>query len=571
MKSIRNRYIFVETKHLLWLILVLTLQLACRSSSKVKSKERVVHVKDFGAKVNDRKDDTKAFQKAIKHLLEKDKSKSVFLMLEKGTYDLSGPIYDGILKKDLKIIGEKGTELKCEDYFAWFKSTDTKVTVIKSIKRGDSHVSINHFGRAKEGDLLFVLSDKPGELSWKYKKGDLHRISKIKGKKIELESKFNFPYNAKAEKLTCLLYRPVTIELENLAFQFPKSNKRRYHMAMRIDGAIVKGKNLSFIDKFSKQSADNFLAFHFCKDVLLENINFEGKAYGALINYSRDFKAKNTTSKNCIHSYAPATWSTNLYFDGIRGTNTAIDAHPSFNVHYNDVDIHTGKGYFNCRALGVKLTNCKFRADHSYKGDKTQIAYLSMAPEFEKYYYEYDVTLENVNWIHPLTSLNGLNIFKARNVTFINCKSHMISTFSFCDNVVVKNSEIGKFKCYDGDFTIGNTTFNGKLQGVAQPDYAITFSYVGNAYVKDCKFINYNTRSSYLIDYIHSADKSNITFENCTIESFKGVINKFGEKQKQYNGVVFKNSTLKNFKQAFPKQMRPCDKRSNKIIDVPEN
>jgi len=534
---------------LTFLMLVIVLATACNKKSTQQKIGNSISIKDFRSGKNDH---TLAFKAAFDALLNKGGKE---LHIPKGKYYISAPVVkNATVNHDIKIIGEPGTTIICKGDFIWLSAGfDKDKKLQKDIKRGAKEVYLNSTKGIQIGDILILNSNKEGEKGWRYKKSENHRVKNIiKDGLVVLETTVNFPYELLKEKVRVTSYRRKNITLENLNFEFSESSKSKFGIGLRFDGFSIMGQKLSFKSKLKEQKG-SLVHFVNCNNVDISDVYMEGVTYGLLFGNSRNINIKNTTANNCMHPFVPATWSSDLTFDKLRGKDIVIDAHPSFDVWYNDVDIDMGDNYFNCRALGVKLTNCKFKAGKKANSPSIGIGMTTLPKEYRFLLREYDVILKNVEWLHTLNQRNGLVIHSARKFLIENCKTHGVATGHFCGEILIKNSSIGMFQCYDNNFTLKNVIFDGSLQRVDKPKFAISTSFSGKALIEDCTFKNYDKDYSSFFNYIHSPD-SEIVFKNCKISNFKNWVGKLGYEKKDYTGLVFDNCTIENIKEKIPQQ-----------------
>jgi len=460
--------------------------------------------------------------------------------LPPGNIELRESLFRGTLNRDINIVGREASHVKLTEVPLINVSSPirTKIEYQASIERGQADLSINS-KRIRVGDIVELSSPVLGELSWKYKKMEAHIVSKVTPGKVYLEDGFNFNYKAN-EGVILNIRKPIKVNVSNLSIE--TSNSKSRGKAMIVRGCKVKMSNLRSTGT-NLIKKDDFMSCQACVDSSFDDIDLQDYRYGLLINNSRDILVKNIHADDTNHAVAPSTWSTNVTIDGYTGTNTVTDAHMGFDVTYKNVDVECGDAYFNCRSLGVTMENCKFRSTKKDPKTKIYIGVVALTDEQEYLRDEYDIVLKNVDWVHDVLGSNGLTISKCRNFVVEDCRTHLISTKGFCGSVNIRNSEIGSFKCYDSNFNIEGSTFDGALMPKGGPAGPIACSYSGEGTIYDTVFKDYRGKS--LLAYIHGV-KTSLKFEDCTFSSFADMAAKTGKSSSTYTGVQFKNCTFEN-------------------------
>jgi hypothetical protein len=179
---------------------------------------------DFGANGFDNNPDTAALQMAI--------DKSDTLLLKSGAkYIIDAPLESShtitIKSEDSKrpaMIIQKSSEsallINNEEKGSTFVS--------KKIAYNQPYVVLNDTEGMEPGDLIHLVSsklwfwDNRGYL----KKGEMHRITKIEGNKVYLDSNTNGKYNVgRDESVTAKVYPQISLELSNVSFAHPSPLK----------------------------------------------------------------------------------------------------------------------------------------------------------------------------------------------------------------------------------------------------------------------------------------------------------------------------------------------------------
>jgi hypothetical protein len=523
-------------------------------------------VTDFGANGHDLNGDSEAFRISFEVANSDPNRDSIFI--PSGTYYLSTPIPKMILKYSITVLGDTDTRIICEQGFGWFMSPEeSNIELSKPALRGDEELSFVNTALLGVGDVVCLFADTEVENAWHYPKSDNHRITEVLSEEeiLLLNEPLNFDYYPDKEKIIIKIYHTKNIYFQNIEFVLNSKADKKPLMGIRLDGLSCYFNNILIIDPNLKKN-NSFIGLYNCNQVGLKDIWIEGAMYGVLINNSRDFIAKDTYVENSVHPYAPATWSDGIFIDSLVAFNASIDAHPSFNVSYKNVDQYSDSQYFNCRALGVTLENCSFSAGSKPKG-KVYIGMNTLNPEFKWMMREYDVNIKNVDWVHSDMGYNGLNISSARTLVIEQCTTHAISTTYFCDSILIRNSRIGRFRCYDNNFLILNTLFDGSLLSKESPKYAISVSYSGTSIIDGCDFINYENKDASLINYIHSP-LSELIFRNCKIGKFDYFVKNVSNPSRKYEGIIFRNTEIDP--QNFESLSKPSAIHWDKIQETKE-
>lgn len=175
---------------------------------------------DFGANGFDKKTDTVSLQKAI------DSGNSIVLK-SGATY-----IIDQTLVSDhsisIKSDGEKSAVIlqkSTRSALIINNARKASSSVIEKISYNQPYIVLESTKGMKKGDLLHLMSsklwywDNRGQL----KKGELHKIEKIEGNKVFLDSNTQEKYNiGMGEVVTAIVYPSMSFELNNISFLHEK-------------------------------------------------------------------------------------------------------------------------------------------------------------------------------------------------------------------------------------------------------------------------------------------------------------------------------------------------------------
>lgn len=526
------------------LFILVGLLFSCNSSKKLGP---FVQNNSIYIEKNKAIDDNKLLIDAVS--LAKQKSiKNIYI--KKGKYYLSSQFLSGVINMDINLIGEDGVVFYCNKRIIDVSAPSVLQKTRVSLKKGIS-VMNNPFRKDIDfnDDIFCVLIDDGlVEKAWKYKKGEMLSVKKITRNKIEFNEKSLFPYS----NVRIKLYESRSIALKNIEFVINYKSSFVDGGLMKFEGCKLTLENVKTTD-LNKDKKKNFLLANNCNNTLVKEFEIEGYQYGVILNYSLNARFLNIKSDHTLHPIVPATFSKNIYTDKLTGTDTAIDAHPSFNITYKNVNID--KGGFNCRSFGVYMENCVFTNPEFT--NKTYLGVTSLTDEFKYLAKEYDIVLKNVDWVIKRKGVNGLHIKDARRFNVQNCITHQVSIEGNASEIKISDSKIGRFQNSQTNCVIENTIFDSKLQQLFKPIPPLSFSRTGSAKIVNCEFKGYE--NTFLISYLHSPLKSSLTFRNCQFGEFKDWINKFGSKTKEYKNIHFENCDFVNVPK-FSKQLNSIEK-----------
>lgn len=487
------------------------------------------------------------------------------IVFKAGTYNVKSKLYDGVLTRDISIIGDGKVTINVTKEFIQLQSPKIlEGKIIQNLSRGSKVIKVKDalpISYLNNSLLFFIRSDSSVEEGWKYKKGELQEITFFKGETLSLKDglKFNYAYSENAQ---IHIYDSKKIILKNIDFKVNCESNWSYDNVIRTDGCRIFAEDITINNCYNERKGW-FWGMYYCNDIFVNDFNCNNISYGLVMNYCKNVVVKNIISNNTEHPIVPATFTQNVYVSNLRGENTNIDAHPSFDVHYNDIDIDTGLDLFNCRSYGVTLTNCNFRCSSDNDRSSIYIGGIALKKEYEFLYDEFDIILKNVRWKHKIIGFNGLTVNRCNKFIVDSCETHMISTGNFIKSVEISNSKIGYFKCYDTNFKITNSKFIRSLQNlkITKPPLACSFS--GSAEIVNCDFNGYN---DYLLEFV-SGPNSKILFKGCNIIGIQELVKQFQFPTNNYSNIEFINCELPNLKQ-IPSQMEMQKKsilKNNKL------
>lgn len=417
--------------------------------------------------------------------------------------------------------------------YMWnFRAPRDTLSLASSSVRGLSYIDVTDASTVSAGEILYMASDSAAETGWGYVETDIHTIDFIIGNRIYFTNPLNFNYNHLSEVVTIYVYRPRTVILRNLMFE-TSSGYELGEYFVNVAGCKLIVENVALVT--TDPDAPDGLNISACVNVHLRNVSFDGFRYGCLMNFCRDFYAFNTLAQNCRHAYVPATWCDNVYVDGLVGfdNRATVDAHPSFNVTYSNVDARDTE-LSNCRAFGVIWNNVKIVNTDSHVQGYSYIGMTTaaqVADEYDFLFAEYPIILNNVNWskLDNLGRFNGFSIFWAEDVIINNSTSHALAVHGGNPGgecrVVVNDCEFGRIHAKGANLhlSVKNTTIDHQLlPGTASQ--ALEVDGTGQRYFENCDFVNFDN-DDYLIEYLNSFRASrNRVFYGCRMDTFADIV-----------------------------------------------
>jgi hypothetical protein len=433
----------------------------------------------------------------------------------------------------IKGVGMHSTVLTTNDGRMYRASSPSvSKTLASDALRLDQEICLNNVTDIQAGDLIRIYSDTDAETGWGYHENDLHYVMSVDTVNdcVKIKNPLNFNYSTSGETVAILAYRPKKLILENLTIRILNG----YVLGQTpivATGMIVEMRNVKFRNDHTT-SPDGF-SIAACHPVTLNNIEFTDFRYGGLMNFCRKVEAYNTIVRNSRHAYVPATWTDGLVVDGLIGVNNrgAMDAHPSFNVTYRNIDIEDNE-LSNCRAFGVTLDNCRIRNVTPYNQDYSYIGMTGAAQIRDEYDYllaEYPININNTVWemADSTGRFNGLSIYWGGEINISNTRTHSIAIHggslddTKCE-LRLNNCAVGLIHA-DGavDIVANNCHLLKSLSpGV---DYALDIEGGAKKQLQNCHFTGW-TGDDYLIEYLNQPSGDKPIFFNCEVPRIKDLV-----------------------------------------------
>ncbi|WP_127128450.1 glycosyl hydrolase family 28-related protein [Pseudoflavitalea rhizosphaerae] len=527
--------------------------------------QTTLSLRSFGAVPNDGKDDAKAFQKALNEAV--GKGGAVVIRIPGGTYNINSRVILNNFTGNITLAGDPGTKIISSSTggFAQIQALSQEIRMTRPVTRNNSTFTYQQEKgwQIAPGDLISVSSNTPFETAWKYKENDIIRIRSASRGLMQLEDKLLFNYTPASETVKVVVYKKCSLSVKNIDFILTPTNAAEKNK--RITILTVVGMSLN-MENTNFQYTGKLRYWHLGVSVVAgEGVNFSriqlnNFMYGVLMNYCRNVKAYDTKVEYSRHGYAPAQACYNVYIEKLRGfkCQSAIDAHPSFLVHYKDVVDTLASEFPNCRSLGTIIEDARFNVRDDFYQLYCYWSVQNLTPEYKALYGEYDTQFKNVYWVSKKPgNFNGLTSYTCRKFLVDNCTTHNIAFYGdqqIMQEVVITNCRAAVIRI-DGQKTlVKNTVMDGNLAPTAK--YVFRFSGTGQTRFENVTVKNYNRDSVYLFDYFYNQQYMNQLFiSNSKIGPLRGWTNKFIYPGKPYPVISVSSSTIAPFKENMPSEL----------------
>lgn len=352
-----------------------------------------VDVRDFGAVGDGERDDAPALERAIEAGLGGE------VYLPPGTYLIDSRIYVE-LTDDLTLRGDpkRTTLLFAGDNSISFVSPKVAETELESnALRGERslHVAGSLAAVATE-DLVYLTEARVTETHWDSPARHLAAVRSVEAdaKNVSLADPLNFDFTAQG-KAQVHFYRPMgSLTLEGLDLKVRDADRsRRLMIELRFLRDVI-GRDLRILGNTDFEHRG--IGLSGCLNGRFENVHGDQVQYAFMVNYSRDIHFERVRSYNSRHPVTIAAWSDGVHVRHLRGHNNQgiVEAHPSFNVHYENVIAGKEQGASNLRSVGGSIRNAVF----INTGEPVRPYFQTVALVNQDIYDQYTFEMENVHW-----------------------------------------------------------------------------------------------------------------------------------------------------------------------------
>lgn len=522
-------------------------------TSKINRYEsNLVFIEDFGGKSDDNNPDDEAFKSAILYSFHNNK----ILKLKNGTYLIKNRILIDKLVGDFSMIGSENTILRIPEFgFLRLEAASIEKTLIANIESGSNMIEVNNVFGLKPNQTIKINSDSAWEMGWNYKESDTHIIERINGNKIYTKDPIIFNYKIDEENVKIVISEKASAKFENLSLIIDPDKSWLKTTAIELVSMAVNLNNILIRD-LQNEIFHRGVSIVNSPEIYIYEMNLEGLEYGILMNFCRNIKINKIEAKTLRHAIVPANACINMSAANISGYNCqgVIDAHQSFNIHYDSIKDINATQFSNCRALGTKISNSFFSVDSSFYQDYAYWSNQLLTKEYEKLYENFDTEFENVTWIHSKPSdFNGLTCFSCRNFYIRNCTTHNVSVYGeIFGKALIKNSVIGNIRINSHNVEIDSCILDGRLFESA--NYLFRFSGAGSTKINYVNAKNYNSEITDMFEYFYNtSNKNSVIIKSSSFCRLRYWSEKLIYPNLDYTSLFIKDTEFIGFTKKLPK------------------
>lgn len=364
---------------------------------------RVVDVTDHGALGNGVHDDGPAIEAALREGL------GGRVHFPPGTYVIESSIALE-LTDDLSLSGEAGEVMLLfgGDHAITFTSPELgEFPLVRDANRGSLSVFVDNASAMRAGDIVRLYEPTVAETAWNTLKLHLTRIrgwnegedgdeaSRTEAGELRLEHALNFDYVAENDAVA-QVYRPAgRLSLEGLTLKVRDEDRsRREMMVLRyLESPRMRDVRIKGAGEFAHRGVQ----LVGCIDGRFRDLRVERLQYAFRTNYCRNLTFNHLESHRTRHPLAIASWTDTVHVNHLHGNNNQaiVNAHPSFNVHYNHVQGGIDSGASNLRSVGGSIRNAQLASDGEIRWGPYFQTVALVEPSI---YDDYEFHMENVRW-----------------------------------------------------------------------------------------------------------------------------------------------------------------------------
>ena len=460
------------------------------------------------------------------------------LHVPSGTY--SAEMFAGLIERVEagfadRIVGSGEVVIECSGSAGRaFNPPHLSTTLAAPARRGDSVVVVASAANVRMGDHIRLKSDTLVETGWSYGQASLSRVNAVRGRTIVLQDTLHFDYVADGE-MSVHFYRPRSLLIEGVDFDLTGWKDTVARAAIRIEGFAVE-----FVDVGGRGTPDrrlDLLQVVYAPTVAIRKFRSTDLRYGAMLATCRNVDARGIHAVNVRHAIAPTSWTSRVHVRGLVGTDTYLDAHPSFDVTYDSVRILRG-GDLGLRGFGITLRDAVIH--QRPKTSRTYLGPVSLNDRGRQLAGDYAIVFDNVTIVGSVGDSPGYNILAVYPCGRLEVRRSTlpsIATVTPMPSVVIRDSRLGRFYAYAMGFDIRRTSFEAALQGRGNdPLPPLRGSWSGSARIERCTFTGYD--STALIAYASSPD-TRYDFVDCAFGSFDALFAETYRPVEAYRGLTF--------------------------------
>jgi hypothetical protein len=496
----------------------------------------------FGSKGDSATSDNVSFRKTFEFIAANPINT---IRLNNKKYVLTGTItgtFGTAMTKGVTITGEanthiinKGTASKPFE----FLNTEINLTLSANQVEGRNWVRASGITNLRSGDLVFISSSEVPESGWGYTANDVHVIHKINGDTLFFRNNLNFNYTT-GTVTVFKGYKDRKVNISNIKFI---NDVAALSGVMHLSG--LKGTTIDNVSiKYNTNGTTIYNAAQIlnykCVDGVYTNIEINNAAYGLDVSSSRNSVIKNIKGNYSYGLAVPASWGDGFFVDNMSGNKVTVDGHPSFNVHYKNVNITNGGAAI--RSLGVNVENMIITNTDSSEVFVFEMSGLMNDPYKSKIPY-YPTILKNVQILCNSKNASVQTVDQNSTIYFIDGLVTNDFFVSRKTNIAsADNLSIGYLRSWKPNVQYNNLVFDGRFT----PSWATGFIKQDQAPLKINGLAVKNAVAKTLFTHYNTAYNCHIN--NGVIDTILSIGN--GTTASSLTGLVLQNCQLKNFASA---------------------
>ncbi|WOO43480.1 glycosyl hydrolase family 28-related protein [Rubellicoccus peritrichatus] len=323
--------------------------------------EIVENVETYGAVGDGVTNDTAAVQAALNSAIAS--GKVLYFPNPQATYLLTTDVnHTGL--ENVAILGQ-GATIKTMGTSGIKLSASTNVlTLSANVSHGDDTITVSDASGVAMGDIIELSSSIEAQLGWAYGSRWVGTVKSINGNVISLHQSVRMNFGTADSGISCVHSKGRRVHIQGLDFTTETGGARGVSLLYCIDSQLneINSKNGPI-----PEDQIDCLFFKNCVGITIRDISLNGWRYGMLIEGGRNISVTNMTYNGGRHALSPAFFVDGVSVDGLRGENNAgiADAHPSFNIRYNNVYTSSDIQGSSFRCTGLTITNSRFRLNHA--------------------------------------------------------------------------------------------------------------------------------------------------------------------------------------------------------------
>ena len=438
-----------------------------------------------------------------------------------------------------RIVGRGNVVVRATEAAGFISNPPHLTTTLASAGvRGAFTIEVASAAGVVPGDWVRLRSDSLAEVGWSYGLADVAYVESVAGSTVTLADSIHFDYES-AGTTDVYFYRPRRVAIEGIRFDMRNWTDPTFSAAVRFEGFEVSLERIAATGVRADQL--DVAQVVYSPWVRVRNLDVEGFKYGVLVATCRDVVAREIVAHDVRHAIAPTSWAADVRVSRLYGTDTDLDAHPSFDVVHDSCHIAAG-GSISLRGFGMTLKNSTIVARR--KTDRTYVGPISLTDRGRAIADDYEIVFDGVTYVGEVVGDPGydlLTFYRSGLLSIANSTLSSVATVDFF-RTEITDSRLGRFHGYAMDFDIRRTSFEAAMQRRgAKPYPALRGSFGGAALIEDCTFSGYAATS--LVGFA-SSTTTDYTFRDCTFGRFAQVLGGTGQPIANYDPIKFVSCTF---------------------------